>query len=323
MTPLTSIVYLTYRAEPRFDWFADSLARQAAGGDFEVIVVDGAYAAERTARFEDAAARRFALRHVPAKPSPYAGPHRLTTRDFFSAASARNTGLLHARAPYVVFVDDLSVVMPGWWEEVHAAARCGDVVAGAYQKHLEMRVEAGVLQSSRCEPGGVDSRWTQGRDDRTVPIGGAQLFGCSFGAPRDLLVEVNGFDELCDSIGGEDWHLGVRLEWAGAAIRYSRRMLTIESEELHHAGTPAVRLDKTAPPSVYLRRLREYGVTARYVAGNWDSSHMLLDILFGTGTTQTLGNYYLLATLDPSALDQVCPRFPQVHWFDRQPLACL
>jgi hypothetical protein len=321
MTADISIVYLTYRLDPRFEWFADSLARQIGDDHAELVLVDGVHSPERTTQFEAMARGRFSLRHVPAKPTPYAGPHRRTSRNFFSAASARNTGIIHTTAPYLAFVDDLSIVMPGWWDEVRSAAKAGSVVAGAYQKHREVVVEDGVLVSSVSDPHGRDSRWGQGNDTSTVAIGGAQLFGCSFGAPRDLLLEVNGFDELCDSIGGEDWHFGVRVDWTGAPILYSRRMLTIESEEHHHLGTAACRLDKSAPPGAYLRRLREFGVSERQFEGQWDSSHMILDILFGTRSVQTQGNYYLLSALAPDQLDQTTRRFPRSHWFDGQSLS--
>lgn len=321
MSADVAVVYLTCRLDPRFEWFADGLARQIGDEQVEVVVVDGKHTPERTTQFEAHARGRFALRHVPAKPSPYAGPYRKTTRDYFAAASARNTGIIHTTAPYLVYADDLAVPMPGWWDEVRSAAATGSVIAGAYQKHHEMVVEDGVLVSSRCEPSGIDSRWGQGNDRTSVPIGGAQLFGCSFGAPRALLLDVNGFDELCDTIGGEDWNLGVRVDWTGAPIRYSRRMLTIESEELHHLGTPPLRIDRTAPPSAYLRRLSEFGVRARQFEGNWDSSHMILDILFGTRSIQPQGNYYLLSTLDAARLEHTTKRFPRFHWFDRAALS--
>ncbi len=320
MSAEISVVYLTHRVDPRFEWFAEAFAAGLGDEAVEVIVVDGVYSLERTAVFAAIVRGRFPFRHVPAKPTPYAGAFRRTSRNFFSAASARNTGIIHATAPYIVFVDDLSVPMPGWWDEARAGARAEQLVAGAYQKHFEMVVDNGVLVSSRSEPHGYDSRWGQGSDTGLTTIGGSQLFGSSVGVPRDLLLEVNGFDEICDSIGGEDWHFGVRIEWTGQPIFYSRRMLTIESEELHHVGPPARRLDKTAPPSVYLRRLREFGVPHRQFEGHWDSSHMMLDILFGTRTTQTQGNYYLLSSLHPDTLEDIVARFPRYHWFDGQPL---
>jgi hypothetical protein len=315
-----SIVYLTYRATPRFDWFVASLARELGDDTPEVIFVDGLHSARRGRELAALVGDRFAFLHVPAKPSPYNGAYRLTQRDYFSAASARNTGIIYASQPYLVFVDDLSVVMPGWWAQVRAAARQECVVTGAYQKHWEMVVVAGELVSSRCEPSGLDSRWSQGDDTGNVRVGGAQLFGASFGAPLALLLELNGCDELCDSIGGEDWQLGVRMEWHGAPIYYSRRMLTIESEELHRQGTPALRIDKLTTPELYMSRLAEFGVTRRFIEGRHDSSHMLLDILFGTQSLQPMGNYYYLPDLCADGLASTVARFPAEHWFDGQPL---
>src|SRR5439155_20599442 len=93
--PGISIVYITHRASPRFDWFADSLARQLDTEDVEVLFVDGVHSPERSEELEQIVRGRFPYRHVPAKPSPFAGPYRLTTRDYFAAASARNTGLVY------------------------------------------------------------------------------------------------------------------------------------------------------------------------------------------------------------------------------------
>lgn len=315
-----SIVYITYRSTPRFDWFVASLAREIGDEEFEVIFVDGLHSIERGRELAALVGDRFAFRHVAAKPSPYNGAHRLTRRDYFAAASARNTGLIYASKSYVVFVDDLSVVMPGWWAQVREAARQGYVVTGAYQKHWEMRVDNGLLLDSRSEPSGIDSRWNQGDDGHNVRVGGAQLFGASFGAPRTLMLELNGCDELCDSIGGEDWQLGLRIEWSGAPIYYSRRMLTIESEELHRQGTPALRIDKVTEPELYMARLADFGVSRRFIEGRYDSSHMLLDILFGTQSLQPMGNYYFLPDLTADDLAATIARFPVEYWFDGQPL---
>lgn len=311
---------MTCRPIACHDWFADSLGAQIRGDeDLEVVFVDALHAPERTEQLERVVAGRFPFRHVAPKPTPYNGPYRLTRRDFHSGSSVRNTGIVYARGSYVVFVDDLTVLAPTWLDEVVGAANAGVVVAGSYAKHREMDVRRGVLCSSR--PSSLDVRWDQGRDDRPVPILGSQLYGCSFGAPRSLLVRVNGSDELCDSIGGEDYHLGMRLEWAGVPILYSRRMHTIESEELHDQGTPFVRLDKVLEPDAYLERLRSFGVPQRSTDGPCDSSHMILDILLGSRELRSIGNAYDLAELTPADLADLPRSFPERHWFDHQPLA--
>jgi GT2 family glycosyltransferase len=316
-----SIVYVTHRSAPHFEWFADSLARQADGDDFEVLFVDGLHSPERSARLVEIVRDRFAFRHLPPKPTPYNGPYRLTHNEYFAVASARNGGVVYATRPYVVFVDDASVLMPGWWQEVRTAAREGLVVAGAYQKHWEMVVENGVLLGSRVDPSGIDSRWSQGEEAGLVRIGGGQLYGCSFGAPRTLLRDVDGLDELCDVVGGEDYHLGIRLEWTGAPIYYSRRMLTIESEELHHEGPMLLRRDWTCAPESYMRTLGRFGVARRSVEGRCDASHMILDILYGLRSTRAVANYYSLAALTPTNLLDTIDCFPSDFWFDGRPLA--
>jgi hypothetical protein len=317
-----SIVYSTYRTEPAFEWFAESLAAQIGDSDdVEVIVVDGAYSVERGERWARTVAGRVAFHHVAAKPSPYNGPFRLTRRDYFAAASARNSGLMRARRPYVFFVDDACVLMDGWWRTAREAIRSQIVVTGAYRKCWEMRVEHGVLESCRREDSGVDSRWAFGDERGPVPIRGGQLFGASLGAPRELLLQLNGFDELCDSIGGEDWQLGIRIELAGEAIWYDRRMLSVESEELHRLGRQFRRVDRKLPPAAYMERLEGFGVRQRRVSGACDSSHMLLDIVYGTGSPSTQGNYYWLADLEESMLEASTLRFPRRHWFDGMPLA--
>jgi len=156
-----------------------------------------------------------------------------------------------------------------------------------------------------------------------VPVEGGQLFGASIGAPRELLVSLNGFDELCDSIGGEDWQLGLRLVHAGATILYDRSMQTVESEEHHRVGLPLRREDPELEPGDYMARLREFGVTRRVVERRHDSSSMVLDIVLGTRSSGTHGNYYWLPALAPRDLPATVGRFPRTRWFDGRALESL
>jgi hypothetical protein len=128
-------------------------------------------------------------------------------------------------------------------------------------------------------------------------------------------------DELCDPIGGEDYHLGLRLEWSEADIFYSRRMLTIESVELHRGGPDLTRVGRVLEPGTYLDRLREFGVSERVLDGAWDSSMLVLDILLGSRNTRSVGNYYVLDELNEDSLDLLPNRFPTTYWVDGTPLA--
>lgn len=317
MTGAVSIVYSTYRRDPAFGWFADGLARQLGDDEVELVVVDGSPGPGRREQFEAAVGGRYSFRYGPAKPTVFNGPHQRVPEALHAASSARNTGVVLATRPYVVFVDDCSVPMPGWWAEVKEAARHHYVVAGTYQKHWAMEVVEGELVSSRSLESGRDIRWELGHDHRVVPMPGSHLFGCSVGLPRRLLCEVNGYDELCDGMGGEDYQLGVRLELAGEPLFFSRRMLTVESEEHHRgAGQQLVRRDFELPESEYRARLAAWGVADRATDGKWDGSHMVLDLVYGLRATGSLGNHYQLGELGPHDLEGTAATLPATYWFD-------
>jgi hypothetical protein len=307
-----SIVYLTSRKQSCVQWFVDSLHRQTphvADINIQLVFVDTRiwYDGEpRRKEFANAVAGRFDFTHTPPKDTVWQGPRRLTTQDYFCASSARNTGCMYAKHEYLLFVDDLSVLMPGWLENALHAAENGYVVCGAYKKVKKLVVEDGIATSYEEFAGGIDSRWSMGSPSGIVKWTGSALYGCSFGCPTDGFLRVNGFDEMLDGQSGEDYDFGIRIERAGYSVFYNRNMLTLESEELHGQLPVMKRVIK-------------------HKEGSPDASVICLNrVLNETQRIRTMQEYYDLATERQLVLAGSEPTFinaPQHHWFDGMPLS--
>lgn len=302
-----SLCYLTNRKTPRFDWFCDGIVRQCGSAvDFEVIVVDSVLwddAAGRRQELADIVKGRFAYKHVPPKPSVFQGPHRLTKSDFFAASNARNTGICHSSKDYIYFIDDLSIMLGDFLSNVRHAAQGKYVVGGAYKKVLELVVENGDAKSWREFPQGLDSRLGRGSKEGIRPINGGALYGCSMGLPMGAMLQINGFDEIYDSQGGEDYSVGIALEKWGHKIWYNLNLMTLEDELAHGQGPIFKRIIKP---------------------GNPDSSWVVLNRLNGASRPRAFGNTFELAELRRDTLagkPLPIPKEPKTHWFDGQPLS--
>lgn len=315
---MITIAYFTSRRAPMWEWFFDSLALQTDQADranLQIIVVDfhawanGAQASQvlgyssptdtyahinrdyshiksgmmmdvsRQKELAEAVDGRFNIRHLPPKPTVWQGPFRLTKKDWFAASNARNTALIAADGDYFVGVDDLSVLVPGWFDQVKHAATGGYCVCGAYKKVKNLLVNSGHIDAFTHYPEGVDSRWNRGSDTGIVPASGSWLFGCSFGIPLHLAIYINGFDEICDGQSAEDYDFGIRAERAGGQFFYNRNMLTLESEERHHIEPSFARDSKLVTPD----RLPEG------YKGNPMSDHVLLHSVARSSRTRSLG----------------------------------
>lgn len=331
-----SLVYLTNRENPCFAWFVDSLCRQVEDGNFpQVVFIDAMlwHREDRRRELADVVAGRFPYRHEPPKPCVWQGPHRLTTQDCFAAASARNTGICLASKPYIIFCDDLSVLAPGWLREARHAAQEGYVVMGAYRKVTKLVVDAGRIVSwsphmvkdpdGKEHDAGLDCRWSQGSDNGLVPTQPSNLYGCSFGAPIEALLDVNGQDEIFDGMGYEDCALGYTLlrtrqkSFFGhpTNLFYNRNMLTYESEEMHHQGQPMKggRVDKdNGRASVVL-----------YRGGVAPSGFKSIGLQNDAGYVRSIGTRQNLRELRRQVLAGATfpvPTEPATHWYDNQPL---
>lgn len=309
---MLTIAYMTNRPNPCFRWFVDSLCNELAATptECEVVFVDAWLWPGGEARRNELAqivGGRLNYRHTPPKPTVWQGPTRLTTQDYFAASNARNTALLLARGDYIVFVDDLSVLLPGWMSQVRHAQQHRYCVGGSYKKMLNLVVENGRVVSFTDNPKGVDSRWPVGSDGGIVAMDGGGLYGCSCGVPMEYAERCNGYEELCDGMGSEDTDFGIRVERAGCRIFYNRNMCTYESEELHAQEPVAKRVIKKTPGT-----------------GFPDQSHIMLHRVRHEPRITTIQNYYNLAEVRKSiAAGGSFPEAtqPTHHWPDNQPLS--
>ena len=310
---MLTIAYITFRERPRFEWFVKSLRRECSGNflGLQIIVVDG-----RLWR-EGAETRKSELRniaggmefqHVPPKPTVWQGPNRLTSKDYFAAANVRNTAFCYSKGSHVAFVDDLSVLRPGWLRCHQDAALGGYVLSGLTDKIKNISVDdnGDVVSFDEHLPG-KDSRRVQIPPTGVHDSHGSWLYGGTFSVPLEAALRVNGQDEICDSIGGEDYDFGVRLLRAGYVLKITAECATYEDEDAHHTEASVTRLDKPWSGS-----LGPYG------------SNVLYNRLMSENRFLPLGNGFSLRELrDRILAGEPFPVTgqPDKYWLDGQPLS--
>lgn len=285
MSQHLTIAYLTMRKEPRIEWFLDSLRRELSEdySNTKLIVVSYLYWREgiwnhRRPLGEHLGYTGSRIITAP-KPCVWQGMGRLTKTDWFAASNARNTALCLAPDGWIAYVDDLSVLMPGWLKAVREAMAGHYIVLGAYKKVKKLCVENGEVKSFEEFQAGIDSRWPCGSDTGPVPASGGMMYGCSVAMPVESLLTIGGWPEYCDGLGSEDYVCGLALQNNGYEFRYDRRMLTLESEEDHHNG-PVFRKEDWH---------FENGVPVTGGNGRDDKSHAALNIALGS---KYFDNYY-------------------------------
>lgn len=311
-----TVAYLTNRREPMIAWFLDSLHREL-GGDYsnaKLVIVD--FHADEPGRkdtFSDLAHSE--ITHVTPMPTPWQGKHRLTKQDYFDAANARNTAVCFAPDGWIVFCDDLSVLLPGWIRGARDAVGGNYVVCGAYRKVKNLRVEHGTVLNAEPtgsdprSPGGYDSRWNIGNDDGPTYCAGQQCYGCSFGLPVNAFLATNGQDQRASGLGFEDALFGRALENNGWKFKYDRRMLTYESEDLHGGESAFARINK--------KNVLGAADTAWVLKREVESGQKRFSNYFPPGGLEALRQRIMAG--EPFPL----PPAPSHHWVDGQPLSDL
>lgn len=244
---------------------------------------------------------------TPPKPTVWQGKHRLTSEDYFAPSNARNTAICLAEDGWIAFVDDLSVLLPGWLAAVKEAMQGKYIALGAYKKVKKLVVENGQVMSFEPFPAGVDSRLGRYPPGMATPAPGSDLFGCSFAMPVESALAVNGFDENCDSMGGEDYTFGIILGNAGFTFKYDPRMMTYESEEHHNVlGEPPIK--RMIKPSSMGSKDASWDMLHSVRGRAWSPNY------FGAEGIRGLRKRILAG--EPFPITQI----PEHHWVDGQPL---
>jgi hypothetical protein len=302
-----TIAYITSRRESKFEWFIGSLQRQIVSGDQIrlIIISHQLWYGQSPLYFESKINQSLFESVVISEPKPtvWCGPHKLTVEDWFSASSTRNTALCLAPDGYIAFVDDLSVLLPGWLDHVRAAMAGGYIVCGTYAKAKDMVVENGFCLSHTDYPQGHDSRERFAPTD-LHPCEGGWLFGCSCAMPVEALLTIGGWTEFADGLGSEDYLTGLTLQNAGFKLMYDKKMKTLESEELHHLDKPLRKTDKGKSPD--------------------DKSHRALNIVLSG--QKFFDNYYeggIRAERERVLRGEpfTIRNNPQHDWYDSQPIS--
>lgn len=306
-----TIAFVTSRNQPMARWFVDSLNQQCRQHSEIRSVRSGPNAVTRIRCFGLDNVEYLAIdfqstsgiRRYDPKPTVWQGPHRLTRDDWWAMANARNTALALCQTEWIAFLDDRCVLCPGWLDAISRAINDNYAVCGAYEKRHNMKVENGVI----VEPGTVS-----GQDHRLLHIrerglnvpyacGGEWWFGCSTALPLEWALQINGYDESCDSLGMEDVIFGLQLQNAGYPIRYDPAMMIIEDRTPDHSGPIMKRTDKGTSPN--------------------DKSHALLAKLRHLKRSTNLFDLRELRDLACRGEPFPIPTGPTIDWYDGQPLA--
>lgn len=250
MTPLT-VAFITSRRDPKFEWFADSLSGRIGKQEVHVIVIDS-FADEpgRKELVENSFSRTRAtfgitlpFIHALPKPTIWAGKHRITSENWWSKSNSLNSAICLCRTEWIAFVDDRSVLCPGWLDCIEEAMRGQYAVVGTYEKHARMKVENGEI----VDPGetlGIDHR-----PQNVPPVPTHDWHGGHCALPLEWCLRINGFSEdVCDSLGLEDAMFGVMLRNYGFPMVYDSRMKIIEDRTPGEIYGALKRADKGVSP---------------------------------------------------------------------------
>ena len=224
---LISVIIATYDRPKALVAVLNGLRRQT-DTDFEILIADDG----SDSKTSDAIHPMHGKLGVPIQ--RIWQPHR-----DFRAAAIRNRAIWQARGEYVVFLDGDCVPRPEFIARHRKLAEPGYFVFGQrallseeYTRHI---LTNHIDLSAKSIPSLIASRM-RGRINRFLPFmnvplgplrklpwnGWQRLRGCNFGAWREDLIRIDGFDSAYTGWGLEDSDLAVRLANSGVRAKDGR-----------------------------------------------------------------------------------------------------
>lgn len=290
-----TLCYITSRPDNRIQWFFDSLMPQIESHDkVQLIVVDLHAKTRDTSKWPNG------VELIEPKPTVWQGQFRVTSQDWWAVSNSRNTGLCKATEDYIVWVDDRCVLMPGWLEAVKLAKLSNYAVCGNYEKRTGMVVENGTIVHGGIVTG-KDGRDT-GRNVVQNCFG--QFWGGTYGCPLEWALQLNGFEELVDGLGAEDYIFGNMLLNNGFESKWNPKLKIVEDRTPGEIGPDMRKTDKGVSPK--------------------DKSHAALD-RFGN-LKRTQHPWDLRAIRETVLAGGPFPNtdtFPRHDWFDGEAIALM
>jgi len=226
-----ALTIMTGRADPKIEWITQSLDQQARTGDEIHLIVVNALLAHDASRTIDVGPGRSpshpwlaGVTHTAPKPNVWQGAQRVTSSDWWATSNARNTALVVCPEgyDYLAFLDDRCRLGPHWLDAVRDAyTKRASVIAGAYVKTEGPADDPLQQVTAKDHRAGL-------HPSGKINCGGGWLYGCSFALPLAWALEVNGFEEACDGLTGEDYIFGLMLGNRGRRIDYRTDMLVMQ-----------------------------------------------------------------------------------------------
>ena len=318
-----TLAYITARRDCRYDWLFSSL-NNCGGRELvtQIILVDFYAQACDDWTLADVHARAasvwsdskrlegsFDLNWTHPKPNVWAGKHRLTPRNWWHKAASINTSLCMAKNDFIIFVDDRCILKPTFLDAAREAKQHQYMVCGSYEKVHDLVYEDGKVVSytepkdDKGRPTGKDGRYAHANGNKMI-CPGRWAFGCAYGLPTEWMLNVNGCDELWDSISMEDTMFGQMIENAGYPVQFDPRMAIIEdrspsapSHDMKRDSKEKHSGDTTDKTHTLMRRLEK----SKRSEHQWDLRKIRESVLNG-------GSFPV-------------PSQPTHDWFDQQALA--